>query len=281
MSTVRAVLAEARERLSASESAALDAEILLSHALGRGRSFLYANPESLVPPDRLAGFRGLVERRRAGEPIAYLTGRREFWSLSFEVNPDVLIPRPETETLVELALRLIPPHTPWRVADLGTGCGAIALAIASERPRCEIHAVDISAPALRVARRNARRLGLEHVHFHAGAWCAPLAGEFQLIASNPPYVAPGDPHLSSGDCRFEPAHALSPPTGALDCLEAVAAEARKFLAGGGWLLLEHGAEQGPAVRNLLAGLSYENVTTDRDLAGHERVTRGQAGRSSH
>lgn len=254
--------------------ARLEAEILLAHALGAPRSFLYAHGELELPRERRSRFQSLVKRRQRGEPIAYLTGRREFWSLSLRITPDVLIPRPETELLVETALDLLPTGRPTRVADIGTGCGAIALAIAKECPEAKVHGTDISAAAIELASRNAHALHLLNVSFETGSWCQPLTGSFDLIVSNPPYVAMGDPHLLVGDCRFEPAIALSPGPDQMQAFAAISREAIGNLAPGGWLLFEHGEDQGEAVRELLAGLGYRDVGTRHDLEGRERVSLG-------
>lgn len=274
--TVRGLLEALRHALAASEdpgaAPALEAELLLARALGVDRAQLYAHPSAPVPPEVERSVRALVARRAAGEPMAYITGVREFWSLPLEVTPDVLIPRPETEHLVALALERIAPRAAARVADIGTGSGAIALAIASERPCAELHAVDVSDAALAVARRNARRLGLGNVRFHRGNWCAPLGGAFDLIASNPPYVRADDPHLRRGDLRFEPRIALTPGEDELAAFRAIASGAEDRLKPDGWLLFEHGADQGPALRALLADGGWRAVTSCRDLSRRERVT---------
>ena len=272
---VRQLLAEGRRLLAGTDAPALEAEVLLGHVLGRNRAWLYANPEAAVGDAATAGYRRLLERRRDGEPIAYLTGVRAFWSLELQVTPDVLIPRPETELLVEIALERIPPDTPCRVADLGTGSGAVALAIATERPRCEIHATEFSPAALAVAQANAERLALSgRVRFHEGSWCEPLTGRFWLIVSNPPYVDPADPHLQRGDCRFEPRRALTTGNDALAAIRAIADQAPEHLEPGGCLALEHGFDQGRDVRELLAERGYRDITTRTDLEGRERVTAG-------
>jgi len=217
-----------------------------------------------------------VARREAGEPAAYLTGRRGFWRFELDVDAATLIPRPETELLVELALERL-PQSPCRVADLGTGSGAIALAIASERPRADVVASDASAAALEVARRNAARLGLANVRFAEGSWYVPLAGErFELIASNPPYVAEGDAHLSQGDLRFEPASALASGVDGLDDIRVIAAEAPAHLVSGGWLLVEHGYDQGASVRDIFVRAGLVDVATVQDLEHRDRVTMGRA-----
>ena len=251
-----------------------DREILLGHCLDRSRTWLYAWPDAEVTEEQAARFRQLLALRRSGTPVAYLTGRREFWSLDLEVNPQTLIPRPETETLVEWALSLPLPAVA-EVLDLGTGSGAIALALASERPRWRVSAVDASAGALQVARANAGRLGLQRVTFLASDWYAALAGRrFDLLVSNPPYIDPDDPHLARGDLRFEPRAALVAPGSGMADLARLAAGAPAHLRPGGWLLLEHGYGQGAPVRALLAEAGFLAVQTRRDLAGRERVSGG-------
>lgn len=259
-----------------SPSARLDAEVLAMHVTGLGRTALITRAADRLSETEQARLRELIGRRRAGEPVAYLTGRREFWSLELAVTPAVLIPRPETELLVEQALARIPPDAAWRIADLGTGSGAIALALARERPRARLIATDASAAALAVARANAGRLGVRGIEFRAGEWFAPLAGlEFELVVSNPPYVAEDDPHLAHGDLRFEPRAALVAGPDGLAAIRGIAAAAPTHLAAGGWLLLEHGAGQGPAVRAILRDHGFTAIATGVDLAGHERVTAGR------
>ena len=257
---------------------ALEAELLLARVLSTSRSFLYAHPEQALPERHANDFRQLLLRRLRGEPVAYLTGEREFWSLPLRVTPEVLIPRVETELLVETALRLLPAHQGLRIADLGCGSGAIALALARERPRAEVHATDISPGAIAVAQDNQARLGITNLSLHLGSWCEPLAGRFELIASNPPYVAERDPHLALGDCRFEPRLALTPGGDGLAALRAIARSAPACLAPGGWLLMEHGLDQGPAVRALLMAEGFAGIETLPDLAGCERVTMGRVTR---
>lgn len=269
---VRDVLAWGRQRLKDQPAGPLEAEILVCKALGAGRAWLYANPETVLEPGQLATARELIERRDRGEPVAYLTGEREFWSMRLRITPDVLIPRPETELLVEAALEAIPPAAAWRIADLGTGSGAVALALAVERPACEVHATEYSEAALRVARENGRAIVPGRVHFHRGSWLAPLEGKFDVIVSNPPYVAANDPHLRRGDCRFEPKNALTPGEDPLAAVRQIADESRNFLKAGGLLALEHGCDQGPAVRRLLTGLGYRGVETRKDLENRDRVT---------
>jgi release factor glutamine methyltransferase len=272
MAEVRQVLAEAAARLGGR----VDAEALLLHVLGQPRGWLFAHADDLLDADRQAAFAALVARRAAGEPVAYLTGRRGFWTLELEVTPATLIPRPETELLVELALERLPPGAETRVADLGTGSGAVALAIASERPRAQVVATDASAAALAVARRNAGRLGLRKVRFIEGDWLAPLQGErFDVIASNPPYIEAGDPHLAQGDLRFEPPSALASGVDGLDDIRRIVHDARDALAPGGWLLFEHGWNQGEAARALLDEAGYAQVFTAQDLEARDRVSGGR------
>jgi len=257
----------------------IDAEWLLAHAVARPRSWLFAHAGDPVTVDVAERFAALLARRQAGEPVAYLTGMQGFWTLELEVSPATLIPRPETELLVELALARIPLDAASQIADLGTGSGAIALAIAKERPNAAIIATDASPAALEVARRNATRNRIATVEFREGDWFAPLAGEtFDLIASNPPYIADGDPHLGEGDLRFEPPTALSSGADGLDSIRRIVGNAPAHLAPDGWLLLEHGWDQGEAVRALLQAAGFIDVETARDLEGRDRVSLGRAGR---
>jgi len=253
-----------------------DAELLLAHVLGRSRSWLYAHGDAELEADAAARFQALLARRRAGEPVAYLTGHRGFWQFDLQVDPATLIPRPDTELLVELALKRMPADRPLRVADLGTGSGAVALALAHERPRAAVIATDASTGALAVAEANARSLGLGNVQFRHGDWFAPLAGEtFDLVASNPPYIADDDAHLDQGDLRFEPRSALASGADGLDAIRRIVADAPGHLLPGGWLLLEHGWEQGEAVRALLAAAGLDEVDTARDLEHRDRVSFGR------
>jgi len=247
----------------------------MAYVLESSRSFLYANPELELSGDRVDRFKKLIQQRVSGQPIAYLTGSCEFWSLPLRVNPAVLIPRRETELLVEAALQKIPPTAHWRIADLGTGSGAIALALASERNHCEIHATDISVAAIEVARENARRLGLSRIRFYCGSWNQPLEGQFQMIVSNPPYIDADDPHIQMGDLRFEPAEALTPGTDGLNALRKISRTSQAMLVDDGWLMLEHGWQQGQQSRTILHENGFINIETLRDLQGHERVTMAQ------
>ena len=275
--TIAATLADAGRRI-----ARADAEVLLAHALGVARSALVARDTDVPPAAARAAFEQLVRRRAAGEPVAYLRGFQEFWSLELAVGPGVLVPRHETELLVEWGLEVLPsrPGAECRVLDLGTGSGAIALALARERPDASIIATDLSPLALDVARGNARRLDVRNVAFAPGEGFAALGpaphregAGFHLIVSNPPYVADGDPHLAA--LRFEPRLALAAGPDGLDVLRRIAQEAPAYLERGGWLLLEHGMAQGAAVRALLGAAGLGDVQTRRDLAGLERASGGR------
>lgn len=255
----------------------VDARVLLQHVLGCDRAWLVAHGADALTRDQAETFFALAKRRRDGEPIAYLTGRREFWGLDLAVTPAVLIPRPETETLVEVALARLPADRPLRVLDLGTGSGAIALAIAKERPLAAVTATDASAEALEVARGNAARLGLANVAFVRSDWYAAVpSGRFDAIVSNPPYIAPGDPHLADGDLRFEPRSALTPGATGLSALAAIVAGARERLVPSGALAVEHGFDQVEAVRGLFEDAGFVAVEAFRDLAGLWRVVAGRA-----
>lgn len=275
--SLRQAVADASARLDGID-ARHEAELLLLHVLERPRSWLFAHATDPLSPTDLAAFEALLARRVAGEPVAYLTGHRGFWTLDLEVDPSTLIPRPETELLVELALERLPLDRDLQAADLGTGSGAIALALASERPRARVLATDASSAALATAGRNATRHALANVRFAQGAydWYAPLQGEqFDLIASNPPYIASNDPHLQQGDLRFEPATALASGVDGLDDIRRIVAGGQAHLLPGGWLLIEHGWDQGDAIRALFAQAGYLQVQTAQDLEQRDRVTLGQ------
>jgi release factor glutamine methyltransferase len=270
MATIAALLA-------ASELPPLEAQVLAAHALGIPRASLLADQRRALTDDEARRVERLFHRRRAGEPVAYLTGEREFFGLSLAVTPDVLIPRPETELLVALALELAPEGA--RVLDLGTGSGAVAIAIAHEMPDAEVVAVDASADALAVARENARRHGAT-IRFVYGDWSAGFAslirgGRFDLIVANPPYVAAGDAHLEQGDLRFEPRAALVSGADGLDAIRAIVARAKDHLVPGGWLLFEHGYDQAERCRSLLGMYGYADVQTWPDLSGVQRVSGGR------
>ena len=279
-STIDAALAAAVAQLAtAAGTPRLDAELLLAHALDCDRVALLTHGEQWLDEGTLSKFEDLIARRQRGVPVAHLLGRREFWSLTLDVTADTLIPRPETELLVELALARVPVEAAWPFADLGTGSGNMALALGHERPHCAITATDCSAAALAVARDNAQRLAVTNVRFLHGDWFAPLRDErHALIVSNPPYVATDDPHLREGDLCHEPQLALVSGPDGLDALRHLIQYAPEHLLPGGWLLLEHGHAQGAAVRELFKGRGYDQIATHRDLAGHERVT---VGRTSH
>jgi release factor glutamine methyltransferase len=262
------------------EEAAREAELLLAAASGRSPAWLRAHGSDPAPLEVRRRAVEHLARRQAGEPIAYILGQREFWSLPLTVGSAVLIPRPETERLVELGLERIPMDRSCRVADLGTGSGAIALAIARERPKAQVIATDVSAAALAVARGNAARLGLApRVAFELGDWYGALARQapFDVLLSNPPYIAANDRHLRQGDLRFEPVKALASGRDGLEALRILANGARDHLVAGGWLLVEHGFDQGAAVRDLFLRAGLTDITTGLDLARQERVTLGSRG----
>ena len=280
--TIRHALVRARAALEAAGTTArLDAEVLLAHVLGWNRARLHARSGERLDPASARRFEALVERRRAGEPVAYLLGRREFWSLELTVTPDTLIPRPETEHLVEAVLGVVPHDDDAAIADIGTGSGAIAIALARERPRAFVLGTDRSRAAVAVARANALRLRCGNASFVVADVCAALApGRWSVVVSNPPYVAEDDPHLSTGDVRFEPREALVSGPRGLTMLETIARQGPSRLVPGGWLALEHGAAQGADVRDLLSRAGLESIETVRDLAGLERVTFGRRNRRS-
>jgi len=258
-----------------SPTARLDAELLLAAALGKSRSFLHTWPERIVPSDAALTFAHYLQRRRGGEPVAYILGQQGFWKLDLEVAPHTLIPRPDTELLVETALELL-PATPAKVLDLGTGSGAIALALASERPAWQVTAVDRVLEAVALAERNRQRLHLHNVTVLSSHWFDALKDHrYSLIISNPPYIAAADPHLIAGDVRFEPASALVAGTDGLDDLRVIIAQAPQHLEAGGWLMLEHGYDQAAAVRDLLLAQDFVEVHSRVDLGGHQRISLGR------
>jgi len=276
---IRSLLDEGAAKLArVSDQPRREAEVLLGAALGRSRAWLLANPEERIldceATDRYEAF---LTRRAQGEPVAYLLGEKEFWSLPLRVGPGVLVPRPETELVVERALAHLPADRDLDVLDLASGSGAIALALASERPRCRVLATDVATAAVEATRENAFRLEFgDRVAVSQGEWFDPVAGRiFDLIASNPPYIATDDARVAPGVRRHEPAEALfSGPTG-LEALQAIAAGAPRHLRPGGWLVVEHGDTQGEAVRALFTGAGFGEVRTLRDLAGRERCTEGR------
>lgn len=274
-SEVSALLAEGIARLQrVTDQPRLEAEILLGAALGRTRAWLLSHAdERILDCDATDRYEAYVTRRAHAEPMAYILGEKEFWSLTFEVTPDVLIPRPETELVVELALQRLPPDTPCRVLDLATGSGAIALAIAQERPQAQVIATDNAATALAVATRNRDRHRLANVTLRLGSWFKPVAGErFDLIVSNPPYIDAADPRVEPAVRRFEPPGALFTADGGLAALRVIATSSGAHLVRGGMLVVEHGDTQGSAVRELLQRSGFADVTTHRDLAGLERCS---------
>lgn len=268
-------LRQAAARLVDSESPRRDAEILLGLVTGKARTFILAFGETQLSEAQLAELDALLARRAAGEPVAYLTGVREFWSLPLMVSPATLIPRPDTECVVEQALARLPAE-PCRILDLGTGTGAIALALASERPDCRVVAVDKVPDAVDLAQRNAARLNITNIDIRQSDWFSAVQGDrFQLIVSNPPYIDSEDEHLRQGDVRFEPLSALVAPDAGLADIGYLIREARTFLEPGGWLVLEHGWQQGEAVRALFHQAGFLAVETGLDYGGNERLTMGQ------
>jgi [protein release factor]-glutamine N5-methyltransferase (EC 2.1.1.-) len=268
-------LREAVSELSESESPKRDAEILLEHVTGKARTYLLAFGETLLTAEQEAQLAALLARRKTGEPVAHLVGEREFWSLPLYVSAATLIPRPDTECLVEQALARLPTAA-CSILDLGTGTGAIALALATERPDCSVTAVDVMPDAVTLAQRNVERLGLGNVTVLQSSWFSALENcLFALIVSNPPYIDENDPHLEQGDVRFEPLTALVAANEGLADLDHIVTTSRQHLLSGGWLLVEHGWTQGNAVRALFTNAGYRAVATCRDYGGNERLTLGQ------
>ena len=271
--TIEKTLADAAEKLAeVSDSPRLDAETLLAWVLDAPRNHLFTHPEEELNDESAREFSDALARRHQGEPVAYITGSKEFWSLLLKVNRDTLVPRPETETLVEQALLLIPRDRPCRILDLGTGSGAIAIAIASERPNCEIVATDASRDALEVAKENAKQHGLDNIRFVEGSWTEPVADKsFDFVVSNPPYVRVGDPALD--ELRYEPRSALAAGPDGLDAIRRIAEDAGNILAANGTLFLEHGADQQNAVADVLRQNGWTGMECSNDLAGRPRVTK--------
>lgn len=268
-------LREAISQLQASESPRRDAEILLGFVTGKARTFILAFGETSLTDEQQEQLAGLLARRVRGEPVAHLIGEREFWSLPLFVSPATLIPRPDTECLVEQALARL-PATPCRILDLGTGTGAIALALASERPDCQVTAVDLIPEAVALAQRNADHLGIRNIEIVQSRWFSALEGQtFSLIVSNPPYIDAQDPHLTQGDVRFEPLSALVAADNGLADLHTLIKNAPRYLLPQGWLLLEHGWQQGAAVREIFARYGWLQVETCRDYGDNERLTLGR------
>ena len=274
--TIKQALAVAEGQFLQSDSPRLDAELLLAHSLSVERSYLYAYPDRVLCSDVSQRFDELVRRRAQSEPIAYLLGEKSFWDLTLKVSPAVLIPRPETELLVETALGLGDCAASQQVADLGTGSGAIALAVGKSRPQWRITGTDISPYALEIARQNRETLGLGNVAFKEGSWCDVLpSGTMDIIIANPPYIAPDDPHLTLGELRYEPVMALRADSDGYRDLQCIAAQAREKLASGGWLLLEHGYAQQETLLALLRDFGYRDVEGKKDLAGVPRMVQAR------
>jgi release factor glutamine methyltransferase len=253
-----------------------EAKVLLAHVMRCDRAWLAAHADAVLTREQTLAFDALARRRRDGEPVAYLTGRREFFGLDLEITPDVLIPRPESELLVELSLAWLDSQVTARVLDLGCGSGAVALAIARERPRASVVGADVAPAAVALARRNAQRLAIANVEFVESDWFARVPREaFALVVANPPYVAENDAHLRRGDLRFEPALALRSGDDGLDAIRAIVAAAPEHIAPGGALALEHGYDHAQAVQALLRDAGFGEIASARDLAGIERVTCGR------
>lgn len=271
----QAVAAGADLLASSSESAKLDAQVLLLHILQKPRSYLFTWPEHELSDDQQLQFNVFIQRRLKGEPVAHITGLREFWSLSLEVNATTLIPRPDTETLVECALNMVMPDKA-KVLDLGTGTGAIALALGSEMPNWKIVAVDRVTDAVALANKNQQRLGINNVEVKQSNWFSALQGEkFNLIVTNPPYIEQGDIHLNQGDVRFEPLSALVADDAGMSDIKQIISHSRDYLLSSGYLLIEHGFEQAEAVRHLFKEMAFINIKTVKDFGNNDRVTLAQ------
>lgn len=262
-------------QLTASDTARLDSECLLAECVGQNRTWLFTWSDKLLTEEQWQCFQALIAERATGQPVAYLLGYREFWGLTLKVSPDTLIPRPDTEDLVAKVLELM-PQTEAKVADLGTGTGAIALALASEKPQWQITACDFHPGAVALAEKNRARLGFSQVRVLQSDWCQALeSGVYDLIASNPPYIEADDPHLSQGDVRFEPLSALTAGADGLDDIRRITGEAKRCLKSGGWLVMEHGYNQAEAVQAILRAAGYNAVETCQDMAGLDRMTLGR------
>ncbi len=273
---LNAAIQTATALLTESDSATLDAEVLLCLVLKKQRSYLRAWPDLDLPADLALQFWALIEQRKQGLPIAYLTGYREFWSRDFQVTPDVLIPRADTEILIELCLKLIPTDNSCKIIDLGTGSGIIAITLAAERPLAELTGTDFSLAALAIAKANAKQHQISNVQFYQSDWFASVPnGKYQFIVSNPPYIAEDDEHLQIGDLRFEPRSALSAAESGLRDIRIIAKEAYQRLESGGYLLIEHGYDQQESVHRIFNDCHYQQIQTVTDLAGLPRVTYGQ------
>jgi len=259
------------------DEARLEAQLLLQTSLNVNRAWLLSHEKDVLQPDIHTAFEVLLKRRLNGEPIAYILGKREFYGLEFIVTPDTLIPRPDTETLVEAALQKIPLSQACLILDLGTGTGAIAIAIVTQRPQAQIVATDVSPTTLAVAQANAQNLNVSNVQFVLSDWFAELQGQtFDVIVSNPPYIAEGDPHLKQGDLRFEPSSALIAGENGLDCIQKIISQAKQHLKPQGWLMLEHGYDQAEKIANLMKSAGFDSVSSVADLSNILRVTLCQA-----
>jgi len=277
--TIAQCLQQSAELQTLSDSPRLDLELILCHLLQKNRTWLFTWSDKILSAAELEQFQQLFARRKAGEPIAHILGQREFWSLPFKVNNSTLIPRPDTELIIEIVVELFAQDDavqPRNCLDLGTGTGAIALAIASEKKHWQILAVDFSADAVALAQENRAHLGFDYVHIQQSDWFAQIpAQQFDVIVSNPPYIDPQDPHLEQGDVRFEPRSALIAGNNGMADIEHIIAQAPRYLTAGGYLLLEHGYDQGEAVRALLNAQHFTQVHSRRDYGGNERITLGQ------
>jgi release factor glutamine methyltransferase len=277
MPTIKTLLANATNTLTShSDSPSLDAEVLLGFVLGKPRTYLRAWCDNTLADQQIAAFNALIQQREQGIPIAYLTGTREFWSRDFTITSDVLIPRPDTELLIELSLELIPKNQTVKLIDLGTGSGIIAVTLAAERPNAQVIAVDASKAALKVSKHNAQQHQLTNIEFYQSDWFTNVPdGQFDVVISNPPYIDSDDEHLQQGDVRFEPQSALIADNQGLSDIEIIADKARRYLKPAGHLLIEHGYNQAPQVQAIFNALAYDKVQSYRDLSGQPRVTYGQ------
>jgi release factor glutamine methyltransferase len=275
MTTITELLKKAEQNIHSSESARLDAEILFCNVMQFKRSRIYSHPEQLVPEAKSVLFQSLIEQRQQGHPIAHLTGKKEFWSLELTVNKDTLIPRPETELLVETALQMIPENAAFNILDLGTGSGAIAIAIASERPDCKIVATDINKNALTIAKENAETHQIENIQFYLSDWYKNIPSKsFDLVVSNPPYIKQDDEHLSQGDVRFEPELALVAGIDGMQAINIILENAKRYLASDACLLIEHGYDQKSLVQQAFLKHDFNQLKTFQDLSGQDRITLG-------
>ena len=275
LSSIKNILQKASYILSPySDTARLDSEVLLAFILEENRTFLHTWPEQILSESQQQKFNTLIQRRKAGEPVAYIIGTQEFWSLNLKVSPDTLIPRPETELLVEQALQQIPKDSNWIILDAGTGSGAIALAIASERPACQLVATDISLANLCLAQSNAIINNINNITFIAANWLKPFIADFQfdMVVSNPPYIVENDPHLQQGDVRFEPLRALTAGKNGLDDIKVIIQQAYTHIRPGGWLLIEHGYHQADDVIKLMKQQTYVSIEYLRDYGGQPRLS---------